>query len=301
MVHVVGGCAALVGATIVGPRKNRFMSNGRVVIFSSTSVVLSCLGGAMLAFTWISFNGSSVMNTKNQSLEIAAHAIVNTMLCLSAAGFSSTALYVFLNRTHDLPQAINSMLGGLVAVTASCAFIDNWSAVLLGVVSGFVTRNSSSLLVRLRIDDPLDATSVHFSNGCLGTLWLGLLGRKDLLVLAGHKTDGGLLMGGGFDLFGSQLLGIIFCTAFTSAAITTACVLYYFSSLWWEKFTGGTSDVIAEDNDQDQNQDGADVDEERGGEGGAIFESESNNSTTATSVTNVAHLGLRDRIKLALR
>jgi Amt family ammonium transporter len=61
---------------------------------------------------------------------------------------SVTVEFMFASSTYDLPITINSMLGGLVAVTASCVYIDNWSAILLGFLSAVVTRYGSLLLTR---------------------------------------------------------------------------------------------------------------------------------------------------------
>ena len=180
LVHLVGGCAALVGAVLVGPRRNRFRDNGKVVSFKSTSLVLSSLGAMMLAFSWISFNGSSILTTGNGNIELASHAVVNTMLSLGSAGVTSVAIESILhNGTYDLPHTINSMLGGLVAVTGACAFIDNWNAVILGVFSSIITKSSSHFIMRkCFVDDPLDAFSVHGACGVLGTVWVGLFARK---------------------------------------------------------------------------------------------------------------------------
>jgi len=89
IVHLTGGTAALVASTLVGPRRNRFTTAGAVVNFKQTSVVLSSLGAMMLAFSWISFNGSSVLSTDGKNLLVSSHAVVNTFLALASAGVSS--------------------------------------------------------------------------------------------------------------------------------------------------------------------------------------------------------------------
>ena len=141
----------------------------------------------MLAFSWISFNGSSTLSTKGDLVALSAHAVVNTLLCLGSSGVCSVLIeFVSHKGTYDLPNTINSMLGGLVAITAPCALVDNWCAILLGLVSALLSKFSSSfVLKRLKVDDPLDAFTVHGANGVLGTLWVGLFSRKDLLKIYG--------------------------------------------------------------------------------------------------------------------
>lgn len=68
---------------------------------------------------------------------------------------------------------------------------------------------------RLRIDDPVGATSVHLVCGVLGTILTGVFGKASL----GMARDG-LLYGGGFDQLGVQLLGIGMVGVFVTVAST---------------------------------------------------------------------------------
>lgn len=57
------------------------------------------------------------------------------------------------------------MLAGLVGITSACAVVEHYGAVIIGAIAGVLMIGSSKLLKRLRIDDPLDSISVHFSCG----------------------------------------------------------------------------------------------------------------------------------------
>jgi Amt family ammonium transporter len=66
-------------------------------------------------------------------------------------------------------------LAGLVAITAPCAFVAPWAAVLIGAISGVLVVWSCLFVERvLKVDDPVGAISVHGTNGAWGVLSLGL-------------------------------------------------------------------------------------------------------------------------------
>jgi ammonium transporter, Amt family len=101
---------------------------------------------------------------------------VNTMLA-SAAGAVSAYVYMKANfGAPDVTMMCNGMLGGLVAITAPCAFVTAPSAVLIGLVAGvLVIRAALFIEQRLKIDDPVGAIAVHGACGAWGILALGLL------------------------------------------------------------------------------------------------------------------------------
>jgi Amt family ammonium transporter len=69
----------------------------------------------------------------------------------------------------------NGLLGGLVAITAPCAFVSPAAAAIIGVVAGMlVTWAVGFLESRLRIDDPVGAIAVHGVCGSWGCVALGL-------------------------------------------------------------------------------------------------------------------------------
>jgi Amt family ammonium transporter len=53
---------------------------------------------------------------------------------------------------------MNGCLTGLVAVTAGCATVEPWAAVVIGIFAGIFYLLASKLLVKLRIDDAVDGT-----------------------------------------------------------------------------------------------------------------------------------------------
>jgi ammonium transporter, Amt family len=118
-------------------------------------------------------------------------------------------------------MTMNGCLTGLVAVTAGCASVDTWSAVLIGIVAGWLYMFASKLLVRLRIDDAVDAIPVHLFGGMWGVIAAGLFSEKELLLRAyGFDDHVGWFfewgMGSGnFKLIGTQLIGVLFIFGWT--------------------------------------------------------------------------------------
>jgi Amt family ammonium transporter len=66
----------------------------------------------------------------------------------------------------------NGILAGLVAITAACDTVEPWAAICIGVIGGILYSFWSRLMIELNIDDPLEASAVHYVNGVWGLLSL---------------------------------------------------------------------------------------------------------------------------------
>jgi len=172
VVHMTGGVTALAGAYMVGPRIGKFRRDGAIGALPGHNLPMAVSGTLILAFGWFGFNAGSTLAASDPRIAIIA---VNTMLS-SAAGALAALLYLW-HRFHkpDIAMASNGMLGGLVAITAPCAFVTPAAAVLIGTVAGLlVVWAVLELERRYRIDDPVGAIAVHGVNGAWGVLSLGL-------------------------------------------------------------------------------------------------------------------------------
>lgn len=232
VVHMTGGCTALVAAIILGPRIGRFYdAEGNVlpepVDFPAHSVALQVLGTFLLWFGWYGFNpGSTLAISPDGYGQIAALCAVTTTL--SAASGAVSALFIdtllgFMSSgeaEYDLTMAMNGALGGLVGITANCSVVEPWAAVLIGMGSGLVYVLSSKLLVKLKIDDAVDAIPVHFFNGIWGCIATGLFASPVHTGLAyGNSEQVGLFYGSG-SLIAVELAGIAFIIAWTAGIMT---------------------------------------------------------------------------------
>lgn len=206
VVHTVGGWAGLMGTIVLGPRIGKFARDGSPNIIMGHNIPIAALGVFILWFGWFGFNPGSTLSGVQSGL--IAKVAVNTNL---AAAFGAlTAMAVVWRRygKPDLGMTMNGALGGLVAITAPCAFVSQGAAALIGIVSGLITIAGVRLLDRSGIDDPVGAVPVHGLNGVWGTLSIGLL----------HSTEGAFF-GGGLGQLGVQALGVLVVVGFVSAAM----------------------------------------------------------------------------------
>lgn len=172
VVHSVGGLVALAGAVMVGPRTGKFNRDGTANVIPGHNMSFVALGTLVLCVGWFGFNPGSTLAATDLRISVVA---VNTFLA-GVAG-AVVAMYTILTRTGkaDLGMACNGCLAGLVAVTAPCAYIAPWAAVVIGGVAGLLMIASVSFVEnKLKIDDPVGAISVHGANGLWGLLAVGI-------------------------------------------------------------------------------------------------------------------------------
>ena len=117
-------------------------------------------------------------------------------------------------------MTMNGALAGLVAVTAPCAFIDPWAAIVIGSVAGVIVVAGVAALDKLKIDDPVGAVPVHGLNGLWGTISIGLFATPELLA-----SGPGLFYGGGFAQLGIQALGAFAGAGFAIVAMGAVFLL----------------------------------------------------------------------------
>jgi len=117
----------------------------------------------------------------------------------------------------DLGMAMNGLLSGLVAITAGCAVVELWVSPVIGLVAGLVYYGSSNLLIKLKIDDAVDAIPVHLFNGAWGIVAVGLFTSPDLLLKAyGTNSHPGFFYAPTeSNLMGAQLCAIAFVMVWT--------------------------------------------------------------------------------------
>lgn len=216
VVHSVGGWAALVGAIVVGARRGRFGAGSAAL--PGHSLPLGVLGVFILWVGWYGFNPGSTLGLSGGLAEIAARVAVTTTLAATAGGATAMLLSWMQHGKSDLSLTLNGLLGGLVAITAGCATLEPWAAIVAGVVGGVIIVYGVMLLDILRIDDPVGAVPVHLMNGIWGTLAVGLLSSEALMDNAyGVTSTWGILLGGGTDLLMVQLIGIASVAVWTVA------------------------------------------------------------------------------------
>lgn len=211
VVHSVGGWAALAGILMLGPRIGKYSREGKVNPIPGHNMTAACIGTFVLWFGWFGFNPGSTMAASPGDI---ARIAVTTNSAAAAAAFSATLAAWFMLGKPDLSMTLNGCLAGLVAITAPCAFVSVGSSVVIGLIAGFVVVAAVLMFDRLKIDDPVGATSVHLVCGIMGTLFVGLFAQDSIMP---KTTGNGLFFGGGFTLLKAQLIGAVTVGIFTFA------------------------------------------------------------------------------------
>jgi len=237
-VHMTGGVTALIAAIILGPRRGRFYDaqTGQPLEeaynFPPHSVALQFLGTFCLWFGWYGFNPGSTLGIGTESLgDVASLVAVNTTLAACAGAISAMFTSTFLDKmktgiaTYDVTYTMNGCLTGLVAITAGCATVSPWAAVVIGIFSGWFYLLGSYLLVKFRIDDAVDAIPVHMVGGAWGVIATGLFSSATRLKLAFDQDEhiGWFYEfnrgSGNFTMLGAQLVGVAFIIIWISVTM----------------------------------------------------------------------------------
>lgn len=213
VVHSVGGWAALAGALILGPRIEKYGKDGKVNAIPGHNMSLAVIGLFVLWLGWFGFNPGSTMSFQNPS--DVMHILMTTNTAAIAAILTSTITsWIFIGKP-DLGMTINGCLAGLVGITGSCAYVSISASLIIGAIAGVIVVFAVMFFDRIKVDDPVGATSVHLGCGVFGTICVGLFAKEGVTTLS---TQNGLFYGGGFKLLGIQLLGIIAVGVFVFAA-----------------------------------------------------------------------------------
>jgi Amt family ammonium transporter len=251
VVHMTGGVTALAGALVLGPRVGKFRRDGTITVIPGHNLPLALLGTGILAFGWFAFNAGSTLSAHDPRIALIA---VNTMIA-SATGALTALLYVW-HRHHkpDMGIFCNGLLGGLVAITAPCAFVSPASAALIGLLAALLVVKVSGLIERrFRIDDPVGAICVHGVCGLWGALSVGVFADGS----SGEGWNGvsgpvrGLLFGD-TGQFLAQLIGVV-----ANALFVFTLAFAFFSVL--ERFMGNRVNAEVEWNGLDSQEMGSEA------------------------------------------
>lgn len=217
-IHMVGGISALIGAALLGPRIGKYTKDesGKIIkvnAFPGHNITIGALGVFILWLGWYGFNGAAAT-----SVEQLGSIFVTTTIAPAIATVVCMIFTWIKYGKPDVSMCLNASLAGLVAITAGCDVTDAFGAIVIGAVSGVLVVFGVWLLdYKLRVDDPVGAVAVHCLNGIWGILAVGLFATTSA---PGNDSYTGLFYGGGFHLFGLQLLGFVSVAAWTAVTIT---------------------------------------------------------------------------------
>jgi Amt family ammonium transporter len=174
-VQVVGGLSALSVAWILGPRRGKYTEDGVATAIPGHNIV-SVLFACMLALVgWTGLNAAGSILFYGVAPPGIVLVAINTMLSASASCLAAVVLTRLRYGKPDASLSANGWVAGLVAISAGCAFVSSVAAIAIGLVAGMlVTYLVEVFELRLYVDDPGGAISVHAGAGLWGLLAVGI-------------------------------------------------------------------------------------------------------------------------------
>ncbi|QUG42568.1 ammonium transporter [Psychrobacillus sp. INOP01] len=217
VVHLTGAMAALAATMILKPRIGKFNKDGSANNLAGHNQVYTALGVLILWVGWFGFNAGSTVSV---DAAFFGYVALNTTLAAGAGAVAATLISWVVLGKSDIPTILNGALAGLVAITASCAFVDVWASVVIGLIAGVLVFYSARFFEKRKVDDPIYALSVHGAAGVWGTLSTGFFATPELASVG----KAGLFYGGGLDQLGVQLMGVVSCGLF--AFVVSYAILF---------------------------------------------------------------------------
>jgi ammonium transporter, Amt family len=210
-VHMVGGVAAFIGASFLGPRIGKYDKNGGSKAIPGHSLTLGALGVFILWFCWFGFNGGSTVSATGDDVLLSMGNIFVTTNMAAATATITVMLITWIRyKKPDVSMTLNGTLAGLVAITAGCDLVSPFGAAVIGIIAGFVVVFGIEFIdKKLKVDDPVGAVGVHGLCGATGTILVGLFAQET-----------GLFYGGGVSQLITQTIGVVAVAAWVTVAIT---------------------------------------------------------------------------------
>ena len=210
VVHLSGAMAALAGTLLLGPRIGKYDDAGNPQTIPGHNMPLAVLGVIILWIGWWGFNPGSTMAAVGQTF---ADIALTTNLAAGAGVLGAMVMSYAWRRNLDVGMMGNGAIAALVAITAACAFVAPWAAIVIGFIAGVIMYATLLFVDSIGVDDPLGAIAAHGMGGIWGTLSCGLFATPELVEATGFGQPG-LLYSGSFAQLGVQALGILTCGGF---------------------------------------------------------------------------------------
>jgi ammonium transporter, Amt family len=193
VVHITSGVSALVACLYIGKRVGYPKT-----AMPPHSMVLSFIGACLLWVGWFGFNAGSALAAS----PLATSAFVNTHFATATAALGWTIFEWIHNGKPTALGAISGAVAGLVAITPASGFVQPMSALLIGLIAGFVCPFMVFIVKsKFGYDDSLDAFGVHGAGGTVGAILTGVFATKLINPIFGPDAPTG-----GMDGRWSQLL-----------------------------------------------------------------------------------------------
>lgn len=211
VVHINAGAAALAVVLVLGKRKGWPKHP-----MPPHSLPLSVLGAGILWFGWFGFNAGSALAADG----LAVQALVNTHLAAAAAMLARLVVERVVKGHATTLGAATGAVAGLVAITPAAGFVGGLAPIAIGLIAGVICYAAVNVKFRFGYDDSLDVIGVHLAGGMVGSLLVGFF--ADTAINSGGRD--GVFFGGGWALFGEQLLAVGVTIVFSFTVTYLICL-----------------------------------------------------------------------------
>lgn len=179
VVHINAGIAALVGALVLGKRREPSLM--------PSNLVSTATGAGLLWFGWFGFNAGSALAANG----LAGMAFINTNTATAVAAIMWMLTEWLFNKKPTVLGLASGAVAGLVTITPAAGFVNITGAIVIGMFAGTVPYFMVAFVKnKLGYDDTLDAFGIHGVGGTIGALLTGVF--ADPAINAAGK---GLLFG----------------------------------------------------------------------------------------------------------
>lgn len=191
VVHINAGIAALVGALVLGKRKDK------TLIPNNLTMVVT--GAGLLWFGWFGFNAGSAVAANG----LAGAAFINTNTATAVAAVS----WMFTEWVHSKKPTVlglaSGAVAGLVAITPAAGFVNVTGSIIIGILAGIVPFYAvATIKPKFGYDDTLDAFGIHGVAGTMGAILTGIFADPAI-----NEAGKGLLYGNPGQLL-TQLIAV---------------------------------------------------------------------------------------------
>ena len=186
VIQVLGGLVALVVAWLLGPRQGKFTADGIPTAMPGHNAVIVVMGSLLALLGWIGLTAAGAILFYGAGPGAALFVVINMMLAASGGAVAAFVTTRVRFGKPDTSLTANGWVAGLVAASAGAPFLKVPQAMLVGLLAGVVVVFAIEVVeIRMRVDDPAGAISVHAVGGIWGLLAAGMFaGDKEGQFLA---------------------------------------------------------------------------------------------------------------------
>lgn len=146
------------------------MKSGQNLALASIASFLTFIGG----LSYILYGNSDVL--------------FSVLLSCAGSSCSSILLSRLFTNQWSLYRTRGAFMVGLAVISSAADKVDPWAALIMGFIAGFIYIGGRNVLIKVKIDDPTDAISVHALGGFCGMVLAPVFAQDGLLLAQSHQA-----------------------------------------------------------------------------------------------------------------